>query len=192
MFSLKKPSQTEIRRFLFEQSKLDCSYSDLGMTAREPPAGFNVDHTRCALGTGERAFLAATEALQRWRQFKLSWLDAGPAETQIRAGEVVAILARIGILWSLNACRIVSVIDEAGTVDRFGFAYGTLPGHAEMGEERFLIEWNHADDSVCYDILAYSRPRHPLVWLGYPFARRLQKRFARDSAGAMKEAVNLS
>jgi uncharacterized protein (UPF0548 family) len=33
-------------------------------------------------------------------------------------------------------CRIVYVIDEP---DRRGFAYGTLPGHPERGEEAFII-----------------------------------------------------
>ena len=72
---------------------------------------------------------------------------------------------------------------------RFGFAYGTLPGHAESGEERFLVEWDRADDAVWYDILAFSRPRHPLARLGYPLTRRTQRRFARDSAAAIRQAV---
>ena len=29
-----------------------------------------------------------------------------------------------------------------------------------------------------------------LAWLGYPFARLLQRRFARDSKGAMLEVVD--
>ena len=72
---------------------------------------------------------------------------------------------------------------------RFGFAYGTLPDHVECGEERFMIEWL-ADDSVWYDILAFSRPRHPLVRLSSPLARMLQKRFARESLLRMKAVVD--
>jgi uncharacterized protein (UPF0548 family) len=78
---------------------------------------------------------------------------------------------------------------RAGAGQRFGFAYGTLPGHAESGEERFTVEWHEADGAVWYDILAFSRPRRLLARLGYPLARRLQKRFARDSAAAMRRAV---
>jgi len=74
---------------------------------------------------------------------------------------------------------------------RFGFAYGTLPGHIERGEERFLLEMSD-DDSVWYDILAFSQPRHLLTKIGYPFVRRMQKRFGRESAAAMVRAVNLS
>ena len=71
---------------------------------------------------------------------------------------------------------------------RFGFAYGTLPGHVEQGEERFLVERTD-DDTVWYDILALSRPRHILTKIGYPFVRRLQKRFGRESAATMLRVV---
>jgi uncharacterized protein (UPF0548 family) len=102
----------------------------------------------------------------------------------------VAVLARSSSLWWLNACLIVYVVDEEGPVRRFGFAYGTLPGHAATGEERFTVEWHEHDDAVWYDILAFSRPRHCLARLGYPSVRRVQKRFARGSAAAMLRAVN--
>jgi uncharacterized protein (UPF0548 family) len=74
-------------------------------------------------------------------------------------------------------------------VKRFGFAYGTLAEHAESGEERFTVEWDRDEDTVWYDILAFSRPRNSLARLGYPLSRLLQKRFAKDSKAAMLEAV---
>jgi hypothetical protein len=58
--------------------------------------------------------------------------------------------------YSPNACRIVYLVHEEDIVKRFGFADGTLAEHAESGEERFTIEWNRADDTVWYDILALS------------------------------------
>ena len=72
---------------------------------------------------------------------------------------------------------------------RFGFAYGTMAEHAESGEERFTVEWDRDEDTVWYDILAFSRPRQMLARLGYPLSRLLQKRFAEDSKAAMLEAV---
>jgi uncharacterized protein (UPF0548 family) len=149
-----------------------------------------VDHTRIRLGTGEGVFQAAKAALERWEQFRLGWMEAGPKETPLATGEVVAVLGRVLGLWWLNACRIVYVVDEAGPVGRFGFAYGTLPAHVEMGEERFLIEWDRGNDGVWYDILAFSRPRHVLTRLGYPLVRRIQKRFGRDSAAVMRNVVH--
>jgi uncharacterized protein (UPF0548 family) len=69
----------------------------------------------------------------------------------------VAVIARALGLWWLNACRIVYIVDESEPLRRFGFAYGTLPGHVGTGEERFLVEWDPAGDGVWYDILAFSR-----------------------------------
>lgn len=186
---LRKPPPVEIRAFLESQARLEFSYSFVGQTASTSPAGFNVDHTRINLGSGEAVFIAATKAIERWEQFQLGWVEPWTSLTPITEGEVVAVLARVAGLWWLNAARIVYVVDEAGPVQRFGFAYGTLPGHAECGEERFLIEWDQADGSVWYDILAFSRPRHPLARLGFPFARLVQKRFARESAEAMRRCV---
>src|SRR5436190_617135 len=79
---------------------------------------------------------------RRWEQFRRGWVGAWPPGTPIRAGEVVAIVARLAGLWWLSACRIVYVMDEPGPVRRYGFAYGTLPDHAGAGEERFLVEWD--------------------------------------------------
>lgn len=189
MLSLRNPDTTALHRFLTEQAKLDFTYAAVGATATTLPAGYVVDHTRVKLGSGEAVFAAAKTALQKWQQFDLGWLQAWPPTTPIRAGEVVVIVARAIGLWWRNACRIVYVVDDVGPVTKFGFAYGTLPAHAGRGEERFLIEWNRADDSVWYDILAFSRPRHFLVWLGYPMVRLTQKQFGRASSAAMLRAV---
>jgi uncharacterized protein (UPF0548 family) len=101
----------------------------------------------------------------------------------------VAVQTKTFGLWSLNAARIVYVIDERETQNaRLGFAYGTLADHVERGEERFTVEWQ-ADDSVWYDIYAFSRPKHPLARLGYPITRMLQKRFIAHSLAVMRKAA---
>ena len=189
MLALRKPSAQQLRDFLAAQPKLDLTYSAVGATAAVPPAGYVVDRTRIQLGEGAGTFAAAQAALARWEHFRLGWVEAWPPETPIQAGQVVAVIARLFGLWWLNACRIVYVLDEEGPVKRFGFAYGTLPEHAESGEERFTVEWHEQDDAMWYDILAFSRPQQLLPRWGYPFARRLQKRFARDSAAAMRRAA---
>ena len=192
MLSLRKPSAETIRRFLLEQAKLGFTYSAVGATAGTPPAGYVVDRTRIKLGESEQVFEAAKGALRRWDQFRLGWLEAGPQQTPIQKGEVVAVVAHAIGLWWLNACRIVTVIEEAGPVWRFGFAYGTLPEHAGTGEERFLVEWDQSDNSVWYDILAFSRPNHFLTRIGYPLIRRAQNKFGRESSAAMQRAVDAS
>ncbi len=189
MFLLCKPSALAIRAFLDSQAGLDFTYPAVGATAAEPPPGYVVDHTRIRLGAGRSTFTAALAALQRWEHFCLGWVEPCWPNTPIEPGQVVAILARVCGLWCLNACRIVYIVSEDDPLKRFGFAYGTLPDHVESGEERFTIEWHERDDSVWYNILAFSRPNHLLVRLGYPLVRRLQKQFARDSAAAMVRAV---
>jgi uncharacterized protein (UPF0548 family) len=190
MLSLRKPCAGKLRDFLAAQSKLALTYAAVGATATVPPAGYVADHTRIRLGTGEKTLAAARAALEHWEQFRLGWVEVWPPEAPIQPGQVVGVIARLFGLWWLNACRVVYVVDETGPVHRFGFAYGTLPEHAESGEERFAVEWHAADDSVWYDILAFSRPQQLPVRLGYPFARRLQKRFARESAAAMRRAAS--
>jgi len=189
MLCWRRPTAGAIRAFLSEQARLELTYPAVGTLAQTPPAGFVVDHTRCQLGQGEAVFRAARAALERWQQFHLGWVEAGPTDTPLEPGQVVAVLARSIGLWWLNACRIVAVSNEEGPIHRFGFTYGTLPGHAECGEERFLVEWDRTNDTAWYDILACSRPRHVLARLGYPWVRRVQKRFGRESAAAMRAAV---
>lgn len=186
---LRKPSLEVVGRFLSEQARLDFTYSAVGATAAIPPAGFEVDRTRVELGRGAQVFEAAKDALRRWQQFRLGWVDVWSPTTSLEAGQVVAIMGRALGVWWLNSCRVVFTVDESGSTSRFGFAYGTLPGHVESGEERFLIEWEHSSDQVFYDILAFSKPNHILTRLGYPFARQFQKRFGIDSAAAMVRAV---
>jgi uncharacterized protein (UPF0548 family) len=188
MMLLRKPDLATIRAFVEKQSGMDFTYSSVGATATQPPAGYNTDHSRTKLGDGESIFQAAKAALLRWDQFHLDWVEALPADTPIKERATVTMLARLLGLWTLNTCRIVYVVDEAR---HFGFSYGTLPGHAESGEERFLVEWLD-DDSVWYDILAFSRPRQLLARLAFPLARHFQARFRRDSAAAMLEALQRS
>jgi uncharacterized protein (UPF0548 family) len=190
MVSLRRPSIEMIRKFLLSQSKLGFSYTAVGATASQPPAGYLVDHTRIKLGQGEEVFMKAKAALGRWQQFHLGWVEVWSPETPIQTGEVVAVIARSFWLWWLNACRIVYVVDEEEPIQCYGFAYGTLPDHAEMGEERFLVEWDRASGEVWYDILAFSRSQWLLTRLGYRYMRWLQKRFGKESAAAMVRAVN--
>jgi uncharacterized protein (UPF0548 family) len=189
MLFLHRPTAEAIQTFMAGQARLRVTYPAVGATLAAPPAGYVVDRTRVRLGEGEKAFIAARAAVERWQHFRLGWAEARPEDAPIKEGEVVAILARCIGLWWLNACRIVAVVNDDGPVRRFGFAYGTLPAHAASGEERFLVEWDREEGGVWYDILAFSRPRHVLARLGYPWVRHVQRRFGQDSAAAMCRAV---
>jgi uncharacterized protein (UPF0548 family) len=192
VISFRKPSVESLRRIVAAQSKLEFTYPSVGATAAggPAPAGYMLDHTRVEIGRGSEVFDRARAALERWDQFRLSWLQAFPDDAVIRPGETVIVLARAFGFWWTNAARIVYTIDEPGEPGaRFGFAYGTLPGHVERGEERFLIEWDRNTDQVWFDILAFSRPRHLLTRLGRRQARAMQKRFGQQSTAALKALV---
>ena len=188
MFFLRQPSSEAVRRFIASQQKLPFSYPEVGATTSELPPGYIVDRNRIKLGMGKEVYERAIGALRSWKQFDLGWVKMVPLQTPIKVGAVVTILTRHLGFWSLNACRIVYLIDEDGPVKKFGFAYGTLSSHVERGEERFTIEWHVSDNTVWYDILAFSRPNQFLAMLGFPLARRLQKRFAKDSLSVMTAA----
>jgi len=183
MFRMTEPSEQDAVDFVNGQRDLPFTYDEVGATNTNPPSDYNVDHNRIQIGTGEAVYQRGVEALKNWRQFDLGWVTVVPRGVRIEVGATVAVKARAFGTWSLNASRVVYTIDEER---RFGFAYGTLPDHVERGEERFLIEWQ-LDDSVWYDIFAFSRPQHPLVRLSKPLARRLQKQFARDSLSKIRE-----
>lgn len=194
MYSLSKPSHVEIERFLAEQRALPYSYTAVGATrtdlADAALRSYAVDHHRLRLGTGAADFERACAAVRRWTMFEMPWIELCSRTAPIEPGTTVAILVHACGAWSLNASRIVYRIDESGAVARFGFAYGTLPEHAESGEERFLVEWRRADDSVWYDLCAFSRPNQLVSRVARPCVRRLQRRFASDSLWAMQRAVS--
>lgn len=182
MWNLTKPSSDQIGRFLDEQRQLPLSFE------RGQTRGFDVDETRVLLGRGEAAFLAGCRALEAWQMFPAGWTRVVPDRAPLLVNQVVCMLARVFGLWWMNACRIVSVTDEVEPLRRYGFTYATLPGHVEMGEELFAIEWAR-DDQVWYVIRAVSRPRYWLVRIAYPLTRWLQSCFRRDSARSMQQAV---
>jgi uncharacterized protein (UPF0548 family) len=163
------------------------SYPEVGATGDAGALGaleadYFVDRHRFALGTGRALFERARASLFAWRQFEIPWLALQGADAPVATGRVVATLARVAGLWFLNPCRVVYVEEAA-------FAYGTLPGHVERGEERFAIRFDSVSEQVSYEITAFSRPAALLTRLGLPFARGIQKRFARGSAEALAKSL---
>ena len=186
---LRKPSPESIAAFLQEQRTAPLSYDFTGLSRDIPrsptPPGFVFDHRREIIGHGADAWQRARQAVREWVMFANGWTELHAPEGPPRTGNVVGMLVWIGGCWWLNPCRVLYEIDEAS---RFGFGYGTLAAHVERGEERFLVEQD-ADGNVWYDLAAFSCPRHPLVRLFSPLARRIQLRFGRDSMAAMRRYV---
>ena len=190
MFCFSKPSRNAIAEFIALQTSKKFSYPEVGMSQQPAPSGYTLDHNRIRLGEGPNTFDRAKRAISQWKMFDMPWLELCWPEARIQPGSTVAVLVSHLGFWSMNACRIAYVVEEHGPLQRCGFAYGTLPGHAEVGEERFTVEFDSNTGDVWYDIYALSRPT-ALARLAYPFTRSLQRRFARDSKAAMLRAAQL-
>jgi uncharacterized protein (UPF0548 family) len=190
MLFLTKPSRERIQGVIDYSRNAPFNYAEVGRSLGPTPTGYVANHGRVRLGYGEATFNKAVEALRSWKMFDLDWVSLCWPEAEIEIGTTVATLARHFGFWSLHPARIVLLIDDDdGRMRRIGFAYGTLQGHGEQGEETFIIERHFADDSVWYDLRSFSRPGQWLTLLGYPIARMLQKRFARESTRIMLKAV---
>jgi uncharacterized protein (UPF0548 family) len=85
-------------------------------------------------------------------------------------GTVLTLAAPLLGLWVTAACRIVRVVD---TDDEFGFAYGTLPHHPEVGEECFVAR-RRRNGEVEIEVRVFSNPGTRLARLGGPLALRLR------------------
>jgi len=187
--SLQRPSNAVIAAFIARQRDLPLTHPGVGLTrSADAPPGYWRSHRRVALGRGVAMFANAANALRRWEMFNVGWVELVTPDVAPEPGTVVGLLARCLRVWWLNAARIVYKIDEP---ERQGFAYGTLPGHAQRGEERFLVEID-GDGSVWYDLFAFSQPAHWLARWGRPVARYFQKRFATDSLAAMRRTCGPS
>src|SRR5438045_912864 len=112
--------------------------------------------------------MAGARGLREWAAHLGAGLLVEPCDPPAE-GRTVAVAAPAGPLTAIAICRIVALVDEP---DRFGFAYGTLPGHPERGEEAFVVE--RAGQGVLFRIIAFSRRAELLARLGGPVTRAIQ------------------
>lgn len=193
--SLVKPSNTQLDHFLISGKNLSPSYSgkfdtrvDFSTKRKEAfNQKYDYDETSFFLGEGQAVFDTARQLVREWKMFPEQWTKIHPQAAPIKTGQRVAVLFNLLGIWWWNSNVIQYTIDEA---NRFGFAYGTLPGHVESGEELFLIEMDH-HGKVWYKIKAFSRPASWVVRLVYPFARSQQRRFVRGSGAQIKKLVKI-
>jgi len=188
MFLAHRPNAREIEQFMQDSQSLPLSYDQIGV-AKQSPSDFRIDETSGKIGRGKFAFERAKLALHEWRHFELGWVEIFPKNSSIEPGTTVAILVHHFWFWSLNGCRVVYELGDRPDDTSFGFAYGTLTNHAEIGEEIFQVSISPESEEVSYRIRAASRPRAALARIGYPITRVLQARFRRDSIAAMQRAV---
>lgn len=146
------------------------TYDAVGATAGDLPAGYRPTHRRAVLD--RRDFDGAVDDLMRWRVHERVGLWVAASGPVSDTDTVVDMRFGVGPLALRVPCRVVYVVDEP---DRAGFAYGTLPGHPESGEERFLLA-RLGDGRLTFTVTAFSRAASRLARLGGPVARGVQAR----------------
>jgi uncharacterized protein (UPF0548 family) len=185
------PNQFVVQRYLAKAAQREPDCPDLlglrdGLKVPRLPWGFSHDVSLSEIGNGAAAFARARLALEQWEQFNLGWVWVANPQARVRERELIAVQAQTAGLWSLSLSRITETVD---TPERFGFLYATTSMHVEEGQERFVLEYDRASERVLYMIEAVSRPRALLARLGWPLARAMQHKFARESHARMRAAV---
>jgi len=182
-----RPSKpAAMQRVVERLQSVDPTYADVGATLGvRQPDGFHHNRYETSLGRGHEAFRVAVRGLKVWEAHRLPGVRVFPSDQEIVTGATVVVTLGTPSLALAAPCRIVRVIDQP---DRWGFAYGTLPGHPEQGEEAFVVSVS-PDEHVRFEIVAFSRPGDPLVRCAGPIGRELQHRTTRAYLRALARFV---
>ena len=184
MWFLRRPDASALDALLADLAGRPFSYPEVGMSQGRVavPAHYGREEHHVDL---ELELGAARDALAAFATHRLPYMFVHPATAKVHEGLDVVVCARIGPLWTANPCRIVSVVESA---DRFEYAYGTLPGHSEHGEEMFAVE-RRPGGGVRAETIAYARPQDVLAKLGRPIAHRVQRRIKVDYMSSLARAA---
>jgi uncharacterized protein (UPF0548 family) len=158
------------------------TYDEVGATRRDGycPPGFHRLHVRSRIGEGEGVFRRAAEAVCTWEMHRA--LGVGLSASAERAGEGVDVTVTLaGVIKA--PCRVVWTVEEPR---RAGWAYGTLAGHPECGEEAFVVD-RTGDGTVWLTVSAFSRAAKWYARAGGPATRGLQHAYARRCGKVLRE-----
>ena len=146
------------------------TYDEVGATRDdELPAGYAHGIRTAVVGHGEEAFEQAVAAVFDWRMQKGVGLRVRASGPPTQPGTVVVLTAGLPRFGYDIPCRVVWARTDG---DEQGFAYGSLPGHPESGEESFLVALR--GDDVVFTTRVVSRLASPLARLGGPVSRAVQ------------------
>jgi uncharacterized protein (UPF0548 family) len=150
------------------------------------PEGFRGAHRSAVVGSGRADFERASAAVFGWRAQRAVGLRVRATGPSTEPGTVVVLTAGFRRLGYDLPCRVVWARTEG---DERGFAYGTLPGHPESGEECFLVRLG-PDGEVRYEIRVFFRLASPLARLGGPASLLLQRLATDRYARAIRQAAH--
>jgi len=140
---------------LSELAALPLTYTEVGATAGVLPQDYHHVHESAVIGHGRQRFDEAADAVMRWGMLRGAGVRVEATTEVAEVGSEV--IVRLGPVRA--PCRVVYVVDQP---NHRGFAYGTLPGHAETGEELFAVRYDPTSDAVTAEVTAFSR--HGTWW----------------------------
>ncbi|NEA51311.1 DUF1990 domain-containing protein [Streptomyces sp. SID10815] len=157
------------------------TYEQVGATREQGhcPPGFHPMLVRSRIGEGEAVFRRAAEAVLTWEMHRALRVGvATDAERAVPGADVTVTLA--GVVRA--PCRVVWTVEEHR---RAGWAYGTLSGHPECGEESFVVD-RTGDGTVWLTVNAFSRAAKWYARAGGPATRALQHAYAHRCAKVLR------
>lgn len=154
----------------------ELTYPEVGATLAGPlPAGYHHLSVERRVGARTSYDTAVTHVLG-WGLQRGAGLRVDPS----LAPATVGLRTVLGLGPLRAPVEVVGVLDEP---DRGGFAYGTLPGHPECGEELFSVE--RRPDGTWIVIRAFSRPGRWFTRLAGPVGRLTQRAITRRYLGSL-------
>ncbi|WP_083707145.1 DUF1990 family protein [Intrasporangium flavum] len=162
-----------------ELQAVPLSYPANATEAGRAPLGYK--HFQATALLTRRDFEGLASDLMSWRMHERAGLRVRASVATAKVGAIVVMRLGLGPLSLRIPCRVVRVVDEP---DRRGFTYGTLPGHPESGEERFVLE-RQTDGAIRFTVTGVSRPASVLARLGGPVTRLVQDRMTQRYLGAL-------
>ncbi|WP_040517918.1 DUF1990 family protein [Gordonia neofelifaecis] len=144
------------------------TYDDIGASlVGSVPTGFHRVRRSALL---DIPFDDARGCLFAWQVQLRSGVRVRATAPTAMLGSIAEVSVGVGPFRLGGPVRVIAVVDEP---DVACFAYGTLPGHPESGEECFRV--TATDGRVQFTIDGFSRPRSSLARLGAPAATIVQR-----------------
>jgi uncharacterized protein (UPF0548 family) len=161
----------------------ELTYPEVGRSDESLPAGYHHLRRQVGIGSGVSRFEQAADLLLSWGMHRRAGVEVRPSSTTVTDDAVAILRLGRGIAAVDAPVRVVHLLDEP---HRKGFAYGTLAGHPESGEEAFVVEIGD-DGAVRFTITAFSRPARLFTRIAGPANRAVQSIVTKRYLRSMQE-----
>jgi uncharacterized protein (UPF0548 family) len=176
-------------RLLEAMKHAEVTYGEVGASNGELPdpatTGYKSSRHEKMIGHGQADFDRAVEGIRTWQAHRAAKVSLRSI-TPIEVGQTALFVVTLFPMEIRICCRIVSVVHEP---NRFGFSYGTLPCHPEVGEEQFLVERNPDTNDVTFRINVFWKSVSPLLRLGSPITKAMQRNYTQRYLNGMAAYV---